>query len=60
MIRLIAARQTLDIEKWKEIYKKLYQELSEDPPVIFLNNSKFVSAHHARIQGLQEDKTVFC
>ncbi|KXO04303.1 ABC transporter substrate-binding protein [Bacillus thuringiensis] len=49
------ALETLDIEKRKEIYKKLYQELSEDPPVIFLNNSKVVSAHHARIQGLQED-----
>ena len=47
--------ETLDIEKRKEIYKKLYQELSEDPPVIFLNNSKVVSAHNARIQGLQED-----
>ncbi|PEC22914.1 peptide transporter [Bacillus cereus] len=34
------------------MYKKLYQELSEGPPVIFLNNSKVVSAHHARIQGL--------
>ncbi|QWG98958.1 ABC transporter substrate-binding protein [Bacillus mycoides] len=49
------ALKTLDIEKRKEIYKKLYQELSEDPPVIFLNNSKVVSAHNARIQGLQED-----
>ena len=49
------ALQVLDIEKWKEIYKKLYQELSEDPPVIFLNNSKVVSAHNARIQELQED-----
>ncbi|MGG0151186.1 ABC transporter substrate-binding protein [Bacillus mycoides] len=49
------ALETLDIEKRKEIYKKLYQELSEDPPVIFLNNSKVVSAHNARIQGLQED-----
>ncbi|KUH43578.1 hypothetical protein M2E15_6156 [Bacillus mycoides] len=49
------ALETLDIEKRKEIYKRLYQELSEDPPVIFLNNSKVVSAHNARIQGLQED-----
>ncbi|RWS40220.1 ABC transporter substrate-binding protein [Bacillus mycoides] len=49
------ALQTLDIEKRKEIYKQLYQELSEDPPVIFLNNSKVVSAHNSRIQGLQED-----
>ncbi|MBJ8107166.1 MULTISPECIES: ABC transporter substrate-binding protein [Bacillus cereus group] len=49
------ALETLDIEKRKEIYKKLYQELSEDPPVIFLNNSKVVSAHNVRIQGLQED-----
>ncbi|EJR32699.1 ABC transporter substrate-binding protein [Bacillus mycoides] len=49
------ALETLDIEKRKEIYKKLYQELSEDPPVIFLNNNKVVSAHNARIQGLQED-----
>ncbi|HDR7605878.1 ABC transporter substrate-binding protein [Bacillus mycoides] len=49
------ALETLDIEKRKEIYKKLYQELSEEPPVIFLNNSKVVSAHNARIQGLQED-----
>ncbi|EJS63663.1 oligopeptide-binding protein oppA [Bacillus cereus] len=53
--RATEALQTLDIEKRKEIYKKLYQELSEGPPVIFLNNSKVVSAHHARIQGLQED-----
>ncbi|KZD49989.1 Oligopeptide ABC transporter periplasmic oligopeptide-binding protein OppA [Bacillus cereus] len=42
----------MDIEKRKEIYKKLYQELSEAPLVIFLNNSKMVSTHHARIQGL--------
>ncbi|KFN02491.1 oligopeptide-binding protein oppA [Bacillus clarus] len=47
--------QTLDIEKRKEIYRKLYQELSEDPSVIFLNNSKVVFVHNARIQGLQED-----
>ncbi|EML6325113.1 TPA: oligopeptide-binding protein oppA [Bacillus cereus] len=46
------ALETLDIEKRKEIYKKLYQELSEAPLVIFLNNSKMVSTHHARIQGL--------
>ncbi len=31
---------TTDIEKRKAIYKELYKELSDDPPVILLNYRK--------------------
>ncbi|MDU5142000.1 MAG: ABC transporter substrate-binding protein [Paenibacillus dendritiformis] len=44
---------TLDTEKRKEIYKKLYQELNEDPPYIFYSYSKLLYAYNARIQGLE-------
>lgn len=43
---------TLDTEKRKEIYKKLYQELNEDPPYIFYSYSKLLYAYNSRIQGL--------
>ncbi|RJG22583.1 ABC transporter substrate-binding protein [Paenibacillus thiaminolyticus] len=44
---------TLDTDKRKEIYKKLYQELNEDPPYIFYSYSKLLYAYNARIQGLE-------
>ncbi|UHA75519.1 ABC transporter substrate-binding protein [Paenibacillus sp. 481] len=44
---------TLDIEKRKEVYKKLYQELNEDLPFIFYNYRKLMSAHNGRIEGLE-------
>ncbi|WP_028595463.1 ABC transporter substrate-binding protein [Paenibacillus assamensis] len=43
---------TLDIEKRKEVYKKLYQELNEDPPYIFYSYSKLLYAYNSRIKGL--------
>lgn len=46
---------TLDIEKRKPIYKELYKEISDDPPVIFLYNRKVMSAHNSRIKGLDPD-----
>ncbi|EMT51084.1 ABC transporter substrate-binding protein [Brevibacillus borstelensis AK1] len=42
---------TLDIEKRKEIYKELYNELSDDPPYIFLTYRKLLTAHNARVSG---------
>jgi peptide/nickel transport system substrate-binding protein len=43
----------LDIEKRKAIYKDLYKELSEDPPVILLYYRKVLNAHNSRIQGFE-------
>lgn len=42
---------TSDREKRKETYKKLYQALNDDPPVLLLDYSKGVSAWNARVQG---------
>ncbi|MEM5623821.1 hypothetical protein AAHB56_31770, partial [Bacillus thuringiensis] len=47
---------TTDIEKRKAIYKELYKELSDDPPVILLNYRKLLYAHNARIKGIDPEK----
>jgi peptide/nickel transport system substrate-binding protein len=44
---------TLDIEQRKQIYKELYQALSDDPPYIFLSYRKILSAHNARVSGFK-------
>lgn len=46
---------TTDIEKRKAIYKELYKELTDDPPVILLSYRKSVAAYNGRIQGLDID-----
>lgn len=46
---------TLDESKRKVTYKKLYQELSNDPPVILIDYRKGVSAWNSRIQGLENN-----
>ncbi|MDT8716931.1 ABC transporter substrate-binding protein [Clostridium sp. 19966] len=46
---------TTDISKRKEIYKKIYQEFSNDPPVILLDYRKGVSAWNGRIKGIEND-----
>lgn len=48
--------ETVDIEKRKPIYKELYKELSEDPPVILLNYRKSISAYNARVKGIEPEK----
>ena len=49
---------TTDIEKRKAIYKELYKELSDDPPVILLNYRKLLYAHNARIKGIDPESTI--
>ena len=46
---------TVDTDKRKETYKELYQELSNDPPVILLDYRKSVSAWNSRIKGIEND-----
>ncbi|WP_026592751.1 ABC transporter substrate-binding protein [Bacillus sp. UNC437CL72CviS29] len=48
--------ETVDIEKRKPIYKELYKELSDDPPVILLNYRKSISAHNSRVKGINPEK----
>lgn len=49
---IVKGIETTDIEKRKAVYKELYKELSDDPPVILLNYRKLLYAHNARIQGI--------
>lgn len=42
---------TTDLAKRKQIYRKLYQVLSNDPPVILLDYRKSISAWNDRIAG---------
>lgn len=46
---------TLDISKRKKIYKKLYKELNDDPPVILIDYRKSVKAWNSRINGLENN-----
>ncbi|QAA30523.1 ABC transporter substrate-binding protein [Clostridium manihotivorum] len=46
---------TTDVAKRKEIYKELYKEFSNDPPIILLNYRKSVAAYNGRIEGLDID-----
>jgi len=48
--------ETVDIEKRKPIYKELYKELSEDPPVILLNYRRIITAYNGNIKGIDPEK----
>ncbi|WP_459503387.1 ABC transporter substrate-binding protein [Bacillus sp. C1] len=48
--------ETVDLEKRKPIYKELYKELSDDPPVILLNYRKVITAYNANIKGIDPEK----
>ncbi|MBE1446541.1 ABC transporter substrate-binding protein [Paenibacillus sp. OAS669] len=47
--------ETLDTNKRIPIYNDLYKQLKEDPPVLLLSYLKILSAHNARIQGINPD-----
>lgn len=42
-----------DIKKRTEVYKELYKELSNDPPIILLSYSKGVSAYNSRLENFE-------
>lgn len=44
-------KYTLDVEKRKEIYKELYQELNKDVPYIFMYQRNNMVSTSARVQG---------
>ena len=46
---------TTDIEKRKEIYKNLYKEFTNDPPVLLTVYKKSLSASNARIPNIIKD-----
>ena len=46
---------TLDVEKRKAIYLKLYQLLATDPPVILLGYREILTASSARVKGFKPD-----
>jgi peptide/nickel transport system substrate-binding protein len=48
--------ETVDIEKRKPIYKELYKELSDDPPVILLNYRRVITAYNGNIKGIDPEK----
>ncbi|WP_368936771.1 ABC transporter substrate-binding protein [Bacillus sp. SH8-8] len=48
--------ETVDIEKRKPIYKELYKELSDDPPVILLNYRRIITGYNGNIKGIDPEK----
>lgn len=44
---------TTDITKRTSVYKELYKELSNDPPIILLSYSKGVSAYNGRLENFE-------
>ena len=48
--------ETVDIEKRKPIYKELYKELSDDPPVILLNYRRTITGYNGNIKGNDPEK----
>ncbi|PGZ11462.1 ABC transporter substrate-binding protein [Bacillus cereus] len=48
--------ETVDIEKRKPIYKELYKELSDDPPVILLNYRRTITGYNGNIKGIDPGK----
>lgn len=48
--------ETVDIEKRKPIYKELYKELSDDPPVILLNYRRTIAGYNGNIKGIDPEK----
>ncbi|MCS7464155.1 ABC transporter substrate-binding protein [Paenibacillus doosanensis] len=47
--------ETLDTNKRIPLYHELYKELKDDPPVLLLSYLKILSAHNARVQGINPD-----
>lgn len=47
--------ETLDTNKRIPIYHDLYKQLKDDPPVLLLSYLKILSAHNARIEGINPD-----
>ncbi len=52
---LLESVSTTDVEKRKAVYKELFKELTDDPPVILLNYRKSIAAYNSRIQGFEID-----
>jgi peptide/nickel transport system substrate-binding protein len=52
---ILEGNATLDPEKRKPIYHKLYQALAQDPPVIYLAYRKILSAADGRVSGFKPD-----
>ncbi|WIG27862.1 ABC transporter substrate-binding protein [Bacillus toyonensis] len=48
--------ETVDIEKRKPIYKELYKELNDDPPVILLNYRRTITGYNGNIKGIDSEK----
>lgn len=48
--------ETVDIEKRKPIYKELYKELSDDPPVILVNYRRTITGYNGNIKGIDPEK----
>ncbi|MGH0432050.1 ABC transporter substrate-binding protein [Bacillus hominis] len=48
--------ETVDIEKRKPIYKELYKELSDDPPVILLNYRRTITGYNGNLKGIDPEK----
>ncbi|RCL15713.1 ABC transporter substrate-binding protein [Bacillus cereus] len=48
--------ETVDIEKRKPIYKELYKELSDDPPVILLNYRRTITGYNGNIKEIDPEK----
>ncbi|MGH0948330.1 ABC transporter substrate-binding protein [Bacillus mycoides] len=48
--------ETVDIEKRKPIYKELYKELSDHPPVILLNYRRTITGYNGNIKGIDPEK----
>lgn len=48
--------ETVDIEKRKPMYKELYKELSDDPPVILLNYRRTITGYNGNIKGIDPEK----
>ncbi|WP_088322332.1 ABC transporter substrate-binding protein [Bacillus cereus] len=48
--------ETVDIEKRKPIYKELYKELSDNPPVILLNYRRTITGYNGNIKGIDPEK----
>ena len=51
---LIAGRQTFDIGKRKQIYRRIHQILSEEQPTIFLYVPDALTLIHKRFRGIEK------
>jgi peptide/nickel transport system substrate-binding protein len=50
---ILEGQSTLDVEKRKQVYHKLFKKLNDEVPVVFLWYRKVMSAHNGRIKGLE-------